>query len=65
MPRRHRPYKPAAPSTGETPQVIHPVAAAKMGATIDFISGGRWGLNVVAGVDAQRVRDVRPADGAA
>ena len=29
--------------------VIHPVMAAKMGATIDHISGGRWGLNIVAG----------------
>jgi alkanesulfonate monooxygenase SsuD/methylene tetrahydromethanopterin reductase-like flavin-dependent oxidoreductase (luciferase family) len=29
--------------------VGHPVLAAKMGATADHISGGRWGLNVVAG----------------
>jgi alkanesulfonate monooxygenase SsuD/methylene tetrahydromethanopterin reductase-like flavin-dependent oxidoreductase (luciferase family) len=29
--------------------VIHPIAAAKMGATVDAISGGRWGLNVVTG----------------
>jgi alkanesulfonate monooxygenase SsuD/methylene tetrahydromethanopterin reductase-like flavin-dependent oxidoreductase (luciferase family) len=29
--------------------VIHPVIAAKMGATIDHVSNGRWGLNVVAG----------------
>lgn len=29
--------------------VVHPVLAAKMGATIDHISGGRWGLNLVAG----------------
>jgi alkanesulfonate monooxygenase SsuD/methylene tetrahydromethanopterin reductase-like flavin-dependent oxidoreductase (luciferase family) len=29
--------------------VINPVMAAKMGATIDHISGGRWGLNLVAG----------------
>jgi FMNH2-dependent dimethyl sulfone monooxygenase len=29
--------------------ITHPVYAAKMGATIDHISGGRWGLNVVAG----------------
>ncbi|MDR5759646.1 LLM class flavin-dependent oxidoreductase [Caballeronia sp. LZ035] len=28
---------------------IHPVTAAKMCATIDIISGGRFGLNVVAG----------------
>jgi FMNH2-dependent dimethyl sulfone monooxygenase len=29
--------------------IIHPLLAAKMGATIDFISKGRWGLNIVAG----------------
>jgi FMNH2-dependent dimethyl sulfone monooxygenase len=29
--------------------VIHPVMAAKMGATIDHIANGRWGLNIVAG----------------
>jgi dimethylsulfone monooxygenase len=29
--------------------LTHPVTAAKMGATIDHVSGGRWGLNVVAG----------------
>lgn len=28
---------------------IHPVMAAKMGATLDHISGGRWGLNIVPG----------------
>lgn len=28
---------------------VHPVVAAKMGATIDHISGGRWGLNLVPG----------------
>ncbi|MEJ7685549.1 MAG: LLM class flavin-dependent oxidoreductase [Variovorax sp.] len=28
---------------------IHPITAAKMSATIDIISGGRFGLNVVAG----------------
>ncbi|HEY2600705.1 MAG TPA: LLM class flavin-dependent oxidoreductase [Thermoleophilaceae bacterium] len=27
----------------------HPIFAAKMGATVDHISGGRWGLNIVAG----------------
>jgi FMNH2-dependent dimethyl sulfone monooxygenase len=30
----------------------HPVMAAKMGATVDHVSGGRWGLNVVAGWNA-------------
>ena len=29
--------------------VGHPLLAAKMGATADHISGGRWGLNIVAG----------------
>lgn len=29
--------------------MVHPVMAAKMGVTIDHVSGGRWGLNVVAG----------------
>ena len=29
--------------------VFHPVATAKMGSTIDHISNGRWGLNVVSG----------------
>jgi FMNH2-dependent dimethyl sulfone monooxygenase len=28
---------------------FHPVHVAKMGATIDQISGGRWGLNIVTG----------------
>jgi FMNH2-dependent dimethyl sulfone monooxygenase len=28
---------------------FHPMHVAKMGATIDHISGGRWGLNVVTG----------------
>ncbi len=29
--------------------VFHPVATAKMGATLDHIGKGRWGLNVVSG----------------
>jgi len=28
---------------------FHPMHIAKIGANIDFISGGRWGLNIVAG----------------
>ena len=32
--------------------IFHPMLAAKMGATIDNISGGRWGLNIVAGWNA-------------
>ena len=35
-------------STSHVP-TIHPVVAAKQGATIDHISGGRWGLNIVCG----------------
>ncbi|MSR13692.1 MAG: LLM class flavin-dependent oxidoreductase [Gammaproteobacteria bacterium] len=34
---------------------IHPVLAAKQGVTIDHISGGRFGLNVVAGWNAPEV----------
>ncbi|MFV2180040.1 LLM class flavin-dependent oxidoreductase, partial [Actinomadura sp. LOL_011] len=30
-------------------QLFHPLMAARMGATIDHIANGRWGLNVVAG----------------
>jgi len=29
--------------------VFHPLVVAKMGVTMDHISGGRWGLNVVSG----------------
>jgi alkanesulfonate monooxygenase SsuD/methylene tetrahydromethanopterin reductase-like flavin-dependent oxidoreductase (luciferase family) len=29
--------------------IFHPLVAAKMGATLDHISNGRWGLNVVSG----------------
>lgn len=29
--------------------VVHPIVAAKQGATIDHISGGRYGLNIVCG----------------
>ncbi len=29
--------------------IFHPQVAAKMGATIDHLSNGRWGLNVVSG----------------
>lgn len=28
---------------------VHPIVAAKQGATIDHISNGRWGLNIVCG----------------
>ena len=29
--------------------VFHPLVVAKMGATLDHISGGRWGINIVSG----------------
>ena len=35
-------------STSHAP-TIHPIVAAKQGATIDHISNGRWGLNIVCG----------------
>ncbi|MCS6926476.1 MAG: LLM class flavin-dependent oxidoreductase, partial [Candidatus Binatia bacterium] len=35
-------------STSHVP-TLHPIVAAKQGATIDHISGGRWGLNIVCG----------------
>lgn len=35
-------------STSHVP-TIHPIMAAKQGATIDHISRGRWGLNIVCG----------------
>ncbi len=33
---------------------FHPVHIAKLGATIDFVSKGRWGLNVVTGAGNRR-----------
>jgi alkanesulfonate monooxygenase SsuD/methylene tetrahydromethanopterin reductase-like flavin-dependent oxidoreductase (luciferase family) len=33
----------------------HPVAVAKMGATVDHVSGGRFGLNVVAGWNTEEL----------
>src|ERR1700689_3866691 len=35
--------------------VGHPVLAAKLGATVDHISGGRWGLNIVSGWNPQEL----------
>ena len=29
--------------------IFHPLVVAKMGATLDHIGKGRWGLNVVSG----------------
>ena len=38
---------------GRKPRAVldgdHPVLAAKLGSTVDHISGGRWGLNIVSG----------------
>ena len=33
--------------------VFHPVVAAEMGATLDHIGQGRWGINLVSGWSAQ------------
>ena len=41
-------------STWHVP-IAHPVLAAKMGATVDHISGGRFGLNIVAGWNASEL----------
>jgi FMNH2-dependent dimethyl sulfone monooxygenase len=44
-------------STVHVTYAFHPLHVAKMGATIDFVSGGRWGLNVVTG--AGNAREIR------
>jgi FMNH2-dependent dimethyl sulfone monooxygenase len=36
-------------STAHITYRFHPLHIAKFGATIDHISGGRWGLNIVSG----------------
>lgn len=40
-------------STAHVTYKFHPLHFAKFGATIDFISGGRWGLNIVTGYSAR------------
>lgn len=40
---------------------IHPVLAAKAAATIDHISGGRFGLNIVAGWNAEEIAMFHPS----
>lgn len=40
-------------STAHVTYKFHPLHFAKFGATIDFISKGRWGLNIVAGYSAR------------
>ena len=41
-------------STAHVTYHFHPLHIAKIGATIDFVSGGRWGLNVVTGATNRR-----------
>ncbi len=36
--------------------VFNPVVAAKMGATLDHMSGGRWGINIVSGWNTSEFR---------
>ena len=40
-------------STAHVTYKFHPLHFAKFGATIDFISKGRWGLNIVSGYSAR------------
>lgn len=40
-------------STAHVTYKFHPLHFAKFGATIDFISKGRWGLNIVTGYSAK------------
>ncbi len=40
-------------STAHVTYKFHPLHFAKFGATIDYISGGRWGLNIVTGYSAR------------
>jgi FMNH2-dependent dimethyl sulfone monooxygenase len=40
-------------STAHVTYRFHPLHFAKFGATIDYISGGRWGLNIVTGYSAR------------
>ena len=52
-------------STVHTSFGFHPMHIAKLGACMDFISGGRWGLNVVTGSNVDSFRmfgfDERPS----
>ena len=45
-------------STVHVSFAFHPMHIAKMGACIDFISGGRWGLNIVTGLEPGSLSDV-------
>ena len=42
-------------STAHITYRFHPMHIAKFGATIDHISGGRWGLNIVSGYSAKEM----------
>lgn len=42
-------------STAHITYRFHPLHIAKFGATIDHISGGRWGLNIVSGYSAREM----------
>lgn len=42
-------------STAHVTYKFHPLHFAKFGSTIDFISGGRWGLNIVSGYAAREM----------
>ena len=52
-------------STAHVTYHFHPLHFAKFGATIDFISKGRWGLNIVTGYSAieQAAFGIRPPIG--
>ena len=43
-------------STVHVSFAFHPMHIVKMGACIDFISGGRWGLNIVTGSNPEAFR---------
>jgi FMNH2-dependent dimethyl sulfone monooxygenase len=42
-------------STAHVTYKFHPLHFAKFGASIDYISGGRWGLNIVSGYSAREM----------
>jgi FMNH2-dependent dimethyl sulfone monooxygenase len=42
-------------STAHVTYRFHPLHIAKFGATIDHISGGRWGLNIVSGYSSKEM----------
>jgi dimethylsulfone monooxygenase len=46
-------------STVHVTYAFHPLHFARFGAQIDYLSNGRWGLNVVTGWFAEEIRDVQ------